>query len=43
MQEYARREEEVRKSKELLEQDSGLLEEEAEAPPPVEPEGLSQA
>ena len=46
VQEYARREEEVRKSKELLEQDSGLLadlEEEAEAPPPMEPEGLSQA
>ena len=38
-------EEEVRKAKELLEQDPGLLadlEEEAEAPPPVEPEGLSQ-
>ena len=45
VQEYARREEEVRKAKELLEQDPGLLadlEEEAEAPPPVEPEGLSQ-
>ena len=45
VQEYARREEEVRKAKELLEQDPGLLadlEEEAETPPPVEPEGLSQ-
>ena len=45
VQEYARREEEVRKAKELLEQDPGLLadlEEEAEAPPPVEPEGLSE-